>query len=609
MGKKEKGAEAIKGSARHVETKAEPLGLGAEAAAAPGRQAKSDLWDLSIAVPKWAPRALSEQAKKFASPAVAASLELEGAKALRSLRKDLEALCKERGLSNIRPLTLERWRWAAKWEEEEATKAQAVKKANLHFHPVMPSKPAPKADAELVLELQRQGVSADAAASCVAALRKSAATLAGKLLKQAHALASGGKPPPAPPLKLTFNRHNIDISCGKTQLKLSLGGYGKLAILHRRSMPSSEAAPEPDDDAAVTEHGSQEAVEAAAARSAAAKAVLEGDESGGASAGGRLALHQRMLALLLRYRSLQGDGFQAAIGKPVWECLQAKLGVACECFASPLNAYLPTFGSGFADVDGPFGSRGSFFGFRPLSGSFAANPPFVHPIMDAMAEHILELLTASSAADGGNHPLSFTVIIPGWTESVCYQKLLATPFLRKHVLIAAADHGYCDGASYARQDPFRHSPFDTAVLVLQTDKASRKWSAEAGFEAALRAAFAACVPSAAAVARQAKRDAGARPRGEGGGAGSGKKRGRDGGTDGRKGKKRRSDSDERPKYDKETEKRLNEWVQAKRKGDYVKSDAIRSELAAKGVDADAARPARQKVAAEKKRADESGEAA
>ena len=48
------------------------------------------------------------------------------------------------------------------------------------------------------------------------------------------------------------------------------------------------------------------------------------------------------------------------------------------------------------------------------------------------------------------------------------------------------------------------------------------------------------------------------------------------------------------KYDAATEASLNEWVQAKRKGNWPKADEIRSQLAEKGVDAAAARPARQK---------------
>ena len=390
--------EALKGSARHEETHALATGEGAAAAVRP-RAAKQQLWDLSAPEPKWTPRALG--ISKALSPEVAAALELESAKALRALRRSLDELCQNGGLkAHVRPLTLERWRWAAKWEEDQAAGKKTI------LHPVMPSKPAKDADGELEKELQRQGLSAKGAASAVTGLRAAAAGLADRLLKQAHAIASGGKPLAAPQLKLTFNRHNIDFACGKTQLKVAHPVYGKLAILHRRHAPESEVAPAPPS---LSESEEAEAAEAAAAKT----------EAEGAGAAGRSKLHMRIFANLLRYRSLQGDGFQAAIGKPVWENLQATLGVGCECFASPLNAYLPAFGSGFADVDGPFGSRGSFFAFKPSAGSFAANPPFVHPIMDAMAAHILGLLKAAEEAQG-EHALSFTVIIPGWKESDAY---------------------------------------------------------------------------------------------------------------------------------------------------------------------------------------------
>ena len=35
-------------------------------------------------------------------------------------------------------------------------------------------------------------------------------------------------------------------------------------------------------------------------------------------------------------------------------------------------------------------------------------------------------------------------------------------------------------AAHQRQDPYRFSPYDTAVFVLQTDKAARKWPADEG---------------------------------------------------------------------------------------------------------------------------------
>jgi hypothetical protein len=52
-------------------------------------------------------------------------------------------------------------------------------------------------------------------------------------------------------------------------------------------------------------------------------------------------------------------------------------GVTMECFASPLNCRYAAFCSAFQDTDGAFGSVGSFFNFRPRTGAFQANPPFV----------------------------------------------------------------------------------------------------------------------------------------------------------------------------------------------------------------------------------------
>ena len=89
--------------------------------------------------------------------------------------------------------------------------------------------------------------------------------------------------------------------------------------------------------------------------------------------------------------------------------------------------------------------------------------------MDACASHLLKLLQAADDATG-NVPLAFTVILPGWKESEAFNSLSNAKWLRRRVLIAADDHGFADGASHERQDPYRHSPFDTSVFVLQTDK-------------------------------------------------------------------------------------------------------------------------------------------
>ena len=45
----------------------------------------------------------------------------------------------------------------------------------------------------------------------------------------------------------------------------------------------------------------------------------------------------------------------------MFELLKQRLGVGMEAFASPLNTHFDRFASAFVDVDGPFGSCGSFF--------------------------------------------------------------------------------------------------------------------------------------------------------------------------------------------------------------------------------------------------------
>ena len=326
MKNKAKG-DGDKPSARHDATHVVPTGQGAAAAKAP-RRAKSTLWDLSLDVPKAVPRSLG--ATKALDPAIAAALELESAKAMRKLRRKLAELCQKHGMkSPIRALTLERWRWAAKWEEDEAA-ANLPKGANGATHPVIPRHPAPNADHELVLELERQGLSKQAARATVDAVRATSTEAASELLKMRHQAASG-KPLPAPPLAVKVNRHSIDLVSGRAQVKLSRAAYGKLAILHRRHAGAAEASAPPSEEMVEAASGEAEHAEAACAERAAA------DEDGDS----RSALHLRLLAMLTRYKSLQGHGFQAAIGKPVWQLLTSRLGVACEGFASPLNAYLP----------------------------------------------------------------------------------------------------------------------------------------------------------------------------------------------------------------------------------------------------------------------------
>jgi hypothetical protein len=49
-------------------------------------------------------------------------------------------------------------------------------------------------------------------------------------------------------------------------------------------------------------------------------------------------------------------------------------------------------------------------------------------------------------------------------------------------VIAAADHGFCDGASHQRRDLYRQSPYDSGVFVLQSSRGAAKWKLQDRFE-------------------------------------------------------------------------------------------------------------------------------
>lgn len=82
----------------------------------------------------------------------------------------------------------------------------------------------------------------------------------------------------------------------------------------------------------------------------------------------------------------------------------------------------------------------------PLAhGSYELNPPFVVPVMDAAAARAEALLAAANAAGA---PLSFVAVVPGWREAQAWAALCGSRYLRKQVVVAAADHGArrCGGA-------------------------------------------------------------------------------------------------------------------------------------------------------------------
>jgi hypothetical protein len=171
--------------------------------------------------------------------------------------------------------------------------------------------------------------------------------------------------------------------------------------------------------------------------------------SGGASpcdAVSESDFHKLVYCVLSRYHSVLGHGFQMALGEHAFDVLRDWFDVRFECFASPLNCTCENFASAFPLTDRYFGARGNFFSLRPKCGSFEANPPFIAEIMSAMVTHMHELLRDATG------PMSFVVIVPGWLDDPSWAALTASSFKCAFFLVAAADHGFCDGAQHQRQD-------------------------------------------------------------------------------------------------------------------------------------------------------------
>ena len=74
-----------------------------------------------------------------------------------------------------------------------------------------------------------------------------------------------------------------------------------------------------------------------------------------AMGGEEVDVHGRIFSLLCRYDTLEGAGFQAAIGSDVFDSLLRNFDVRMECFASPLNSRYGVFCSAFPDTDCWFG--------------------------------------------------------------------------------------------------------------------------------------------------------------------------------------------------------------------------------------------------------------
>ena len=406
--------------------------------------------------------------------AARAAVELRRFKLVKRMRHQVALKCGALGLSGPPLLMFERWVARAMLEGKRGVPT--------------PMFPALDAGGGLACDLKRAGVALAAADAAAAELAAASAALAAKLEGDGGS-DSDEEARNAAKARLAEDRSAkvvaddagpllaLKVNDAKPYMTLSKAHAGKLRALYcRHSLGGAPLPPE-----GTPEHA---------------------------------AFLGSVFAMLCRYEAMGGAGYQAALGETAFDVLKKRLGVGCEAFASPLNCRYGRFCSAFPDVDGAFGSLGSFFEFRPQRGSFEMNPPFVPETLLKAAEHAEALLDAAEEAGGR---LSFVVVVPAWRDVPFWAALEGSKHRRGDTLVVpAAEHGFCDGAQHCRPPAERHrvSSYDTGVFFLQTTNGARRWPVTDEVTNSLKAAMADAVGSAGTVNELERRYRGKPERGD-----------------------------------------------------------------------------------------------
>ena len=221
------------------------------------------------------------------------------------------------------------------------------------------------------------------------------------------------------------------------------------------------------------------------------------------------SFHVLIFCLLLRYSALsgghllndlRGGGMQGAVMPDTFAVLQRffPLQEILECFASPWNAQLPLFASAFEDLDTHFGSVGDFRQLDLSEGVYQVNPPFSPGLMVQMVEQLDEKLAVATQE---SKRLTFFVIVPTAQDEGSQpapakrhaEKSFSTMIkqCRLHMVLASREHGYVEGAQHLRPTRYKQSPYDTSLILLQSEAAHKEFSNKhKSFEKEMRKAFA-----------------------------------------------------------------------------------------------------------------------
>lgn len=172
---------------------------------------------------------------------------------------------------------------------------------------------------------------------------------------------------------------------------------------------------------------------------------------------------------LQRYNSIGGfDIFQISIPRRLFKYLTKRMKLNHECFASPLNHFLPSYSSEFYDVDKFFGSKGSFFDLRkiyPNGGSFQCNPPAIDEMIGCVVRFFLYWMEESV-------PISVVMFMPSWKDSTNYKLLRESKYNKFEHSFEVEKHRY---EIIFTNRTWSKSIYNTTMVVLQNEEAAKLW--------------------------------------------------------------------------------------------------------------------------------------
>lgn len=118
-------------------------------------------------------------------------------------------------------------------------------------------------------------------------------------------------------------------------------------------------------------------------------------------------LDEYIWIILFRYQLLGSNNNQLSILPTIFKKIKKDFNSSNELFASAINSNLNNYCSLYYDIEKYFGSKGSFFHFIPLEGTFICNPPYQKDLIENTINRLLEFLNYS-------YKLSFIITIPIW---------------------------------------------------------------------------------------------------------------------------------------------------------------------------------------------------